>query len=97
MQKINEARQAQEEKVPMPEPSEEVEGPQIAGEATSAMHDVANLQENEDSAPSLNDLVSSLNVDQARIFYQVKTHLEHQVQHEVVCASVVILNHCTCS
>ena len=50
-----------------------------------------------DSAPSLNDLVSSLNVDQARIFYQVKTHLEHQVQHEVVCASVVILNHCTCS
>ena len=82
VQKINEARQVQEEKVPIPEPNDEVEGPRVAGEATSAMHDVANFQENEDSSPSLNDLVSSLNVDQARIFHQVKTHLEHQVQHE---------------
>ena len=46
------------------------------------MHDVANFQESDNSAPSLNDLVLSLNVDQARIFLQVKTHLEHQVQHE---------------
>ena len=65
MQKINDARQPQEEKVPMPEPNDEVEGPQVAGEATSIMYDVANFQENEDSAPSLNDLASSLNVDQA--------------------------------
>ena len=41
MQRINEARQAQVEDVPIPEPSEEDEGPQVAGEATSAMHDVA--------------------------------------------------------
>ena len=63
VQKINEARQAAVQNVPMPDPSEEDDGPQVAGEATSAMHDVANLQENDDSAPCLDDLVSSLNVD----------------------------------
>ena len=46
------------------------------------MHDVANLQENGEGGPSLDDLVSSLNVDQTRIFEQVKNHLEHQVMHE---------------
>ena len=65
VEKINEARQAEEEQVPMPE---EDEGPQVAGEATCAMHDVANLQENGEGGPSLDDLVSSLNVDQTRIF-----------------------------
>ena len=82
VQKINEARQAAVQKVPMPDPSEEDDGPQVAGEATSAMHDVANLQENDDSAPCLDDLVSSLNVDQRRIFELIKGHLEHQLQHE---------------
>ena len=38
------------------------------------MHDVANLQENGEGGPSLDDLVSSLNVDQTRIFEQVKNH-----------------------
>ena len=82
VQKINEARQAAVQNVPMPDPSEEDDGPQVAGEATSAMHDVANLQENDDSAPCLDDLVSSLNVDQRRIFELIKGHLEHQLQHE---------------
>ena len=49
----------------MPEPVEENEGPQVAGEATSVMHDVVNLQQNDESGPSFDDLVSSLNVDQA--------------------------------
>ena len=79
VEKINKARQAEEEQVPMPE---EDEGPQVAVEATCAMHDVANLHDNGEGGPSLDDLVSSLNVDQTRIFEQVKGHLEHQVMHE---------------
>ena len=82
VQKINEARQAEEETVPAPEPVEEDEGPQMVGEAMSAMHDVLDLQQNDDSGPSSEELVSSLNADQARIFDQVKKHLEHQAHHE---------------
>ena len=55
--------------VPMPDPSEEDDGPQVAGEATSAMHDVANLQENDDSAPCIDDLVSSFNSLYPGTFY----------------------------
>ena len=80
--RINEARQAEVEDVPMPKPSEEDEGPQVAGEATSAMHDVANFQEAHDSTTSFEELVSSLNIDQKRVFQLVKYHLEHQLQHE---------------
>ena len=43
VQKINEARQADVQSVHMPDPSEEDDGPQVAGEATLAMHDVTNL------------------------------------------------------
>ena len=82
VEKVNEARQTAEENVPMSEPMEEDEGPQVAGEATSAMHDVANLQDNEDGGPSLEELVSSLNTDQARIFECIEEHFDHQVQHE---------------
>ena len=42
VQKINEARQAEQQQVS--EPIEGDEGPQVAGEASSAMHDVADLQ-----------------------------------------------------
>ena len=80
--KINEARQTEEETLPEPEPVEEDEGPQVVGEATSAIHDVLYLQQNGDSGPSLEELVSSLNTDQARMFDQVKKHLEHQAYHE---------------
>ena len=44
------------------------------------MHNVANLQENSEGGPSLDDLVSSLNVDQTKIFEQVKKPLG--VMHE---------------
>ena len=80
--RINEARQAEVEDVPMPKPSEEGEAPQVAGEATSAMHDVANFQEAHDSTTSFDELVASLNIDQKRVFQLVKYHLEHQLQHE---------------
>ena len=74
-------RQAEVEDVPMPEANEEDEGPQVAGEA-SAMHDVANFQEAHDNTTSFGELVSSLNIDQKRVFQLVKYHLEHQLQHE---------------
>ena len=82
VQKMNEARQAEQQQVPVPEPVQEDEGPQVAGEATSTMHDIADFQHNESAGPTLNELASSLNEDQARIFERVKCHLEHQVQHE---------------
>ena len=82
VEKINEARQAEQEKVTVPEPMEEDDGPQVAGEATSAMNDAANLQENDNSGPSLEELLPSLNADQARIFEFMRRHFEHQVQHE---------------
>ena len=50
VQKINEARQAQEENVSEPQPVEDDDsGPQVAGEATSAMNDMLNLHHNDDS------------------------------------------------
>ena len=55
VEKLNEARQAEQEKVTVAEPMEEDDGPQVAGEATSAMNDAANLQENDNSGPSLEE------------------------------------------
>ena len=82
VKKINEARQAEQQQVPVAEPIEGDEGPQVAGEATSAMHDVADLQHSDNSGPSLDELASSLNADQTRIFYKIKCQLQHQVHHE---------------
>ena len=79
--KINEARQAQEEDVNDSNPVED-DGPQVAGEATSAMHNVLDLQQNESEGPSLEELVSSFNADQLRVYECIKAHLEHQVLHE---------------
>ena len=83
MHRINEARQAEVKDIPMPEPSEEVEGPQVAGEVTSAMHDVVNFHEAHENTTSFEEFVSSLNIDQKRVFQLVKYHLEHQLQHEI--------------
>ena len=80
--RINEARQAEVEDVPIPEANEDDEGPRVAGEATSAMHDVATFQEAHDSTTSFEELVTSLNIDQKRVFQLVNYHLEHQLQHE---------------
>ena len=59
MQKINEARRAQQEDAGTdPGPVEEDAGPQVAGEATSAMNDVLDLHlNNESDGPSLEELV----------------------------------------
>ena len=82
VQKINEARQAEQQQVPVSEPVEGDEGPQVAGEASSAMHDVADLQHSDNSGPSLDELASLLNADQTRVFDKIKCQLQHQVQHE---------------
>ena len=76
VQKINEARQVQEN---VSESASEAEdGPQVAGEAISAMHDVADLcQDNDDDGSSLEELVSSLKSDQVRVYDKEKSHLEH--------------------
>ena len=76
VQKINEAKQAE---ITAGDPLEEQDdGPQVMGEATAAMNDAFDLHQNDDTGPSLNELVSSLNTDQSRVFRQVKSHLEHQ-------------------
>ena len=83
VQQINEARRAREEDVTNePGPVEDDDGPQVAGEATLAMNDVLDLHQNDESdGPSLDELVQSLNTDQARVYDQVKSHLEHQLTH----------------
>ena len=66
--------------------SEAEDGAQVAGEAISAMNDVANLcQDNDGDGPSLEELVSSPNSDQIHVFEKVKSHLEHQIMHECGC------------
>ena len=83
VQKINEARQAQEQNISEPQPVEDDSGPHVVGETTSAMHDVLDLNHNNDSDDAttrFEELVSSL--DQSRVFEQVKSHLEHQALHE---------------
>ena len=75
VQKINEARQAQEENVSEPQPAEDDDsGPHVAREATTAMNDMLHLDHNDDSDDGAG-LVSSLNYNQGRVFEQVKSHL----------------------
>ena len=62
MQGVKGARQVEVENVPMPEPCEEDDGPQVAGAANRpCTQDAANLQENNDRAPRFDKLVSLLN------------------------------------
>ena len=64
--KINEARQAEEEDVTDADPLEEQDdGPQVTGEATAAMNDAFDLHQNDETGPTLDELVSSLNADQS--------------------------------
>ena len=58
MLKNSEARQAEEA---TSEAVEEEEGPKVAGEAVSTIDDVSNLHQNELTAQSFDDMVSSLN------------------------------------
>ena len=84
VQHINEARRAREEHVTMvPGPEEDDHGPHVAGEATSAMNNVVDLHQNNDTEGLLlEELVQSLDTDQARVYEQVKSHLKHQLKHE---------------
>ena len=82
VQKINEATQAEAEDVTDADPLKEDDGPQVLGEATSAMNGVVDLHQGDKNCPSFEELVTSLNTDQARIFQQIKVHLEHQSKHE---------------
>ena len=79
VEKINEARQAREDNAAQPQPVEEDDGPQVVGEAREAMNDVLCLQQNDkNKGPRLDELVSSLNADQSRVFERVKLHLMHE-------------------
>ena len=90
VQKLNEERQALEEDVAKPGLPEDDCGPQVAGQAMSAMNDVLDLGCNDDeSAPNLDELVLSLNTDKSRVFELVKSHLEHQLLHENISKSTV--------
>ena len=81
VQKINEARQAQEENGVDNKPVEVDDGSQVVGEA--AMNDVYDLHHNNDGdAPNYEEFVCSLNADQGRVLEQIKSHLEHQAFHE---------------
>ena len=71
---------------------------QMAGEAISAMNDVADLCQDSDSdGPSLEELVSSLNSDQVCVYGKVNSHLEHQIMHECGCCQCSdLMCHYTC-
>ena len=72
VQKINEARQAQEENVVDNNPVEVDDGSQVVGEATAAMNDVYDLHHNNDGdAPNYEELVCSLNADQGTVLEQI--------------------------
>ena len=80
--KINEARKEEgtEEKVN----KEDEEGPQLAGQAKSAMKDLEDMKDvaQAKSTLTLNERIDMLNVDQRKIFDRIKEHLLHQQKHE---------------
>ena len=55
--------------------------PQLLGEAKSAMQDVHDMNDNKTNDLTFDDRVEMLNLDQRRIFENVKAHLLHQVKH----------------
>ena len=83
VQQITEARRTRAKHVTTePHPAEDDDGPQMAGEATLTMNNVFDFRQKSDTKrPSLEELVQSLNTDQARVYKQVKSHLEHQLNH----------------
>ena len=60
------------------------------------IYNVLDLHQNDSTdRTSFDELVSTLNANQARVYERVKSHLKHQLMHEKNGASVMILNHCT--
>ena len=83
VKKINEARQEdQPPPVNVKDDAGSDDGPQIQGEAQSAMNDVRDLQDGTANQINLAERVSMMNEDQARIYRLVKEHLLHQERHE---------------
>ena len=75
---INKAR---EELCAQQEPVED-EGPQVLGEATTAMKDVVEMCVKVDDSLSFEERVSMLNADQRRVFDGVSDYLNHLKLHE---------------
>ena len=63
------------------EPVED-EGPQVLGEATTAMKDVVEMCVKVDDSLSFEERVSMLNADQRRVFDGVSDYLNHLKLHE---------------
>ena len=59
--------------------------PQLLGEAKSDMQDVHGMNDNKTNDLTFDDRVEMLNLDQRRIFENIKAHLRHQVKHECSC------------
>ena len=87
VQKINEA---EEEDVTDADPLEEQDDdPQVIGEATAATNDAFDLHQNDETGPTLDELVSCLNANH-RVFKLVK----HQAMHECKTCTCHDLNTC---
>jgi hypothetical protein len=69
MLKARESMKRQEEDTTHSKPLEndDKDSPQVAGEVTSAMDDLLDLQQNESDRPNVEELVSSLNADQSPV------------------------------
>ena len=81
VKEINNARQEEQKGSAYNEQDCEL-GPCIVGEAKSAIHDLQDLQCKPDGKISLQERISMLNADQARVFHHVSDHLLHQNRHE---------------
>lgn len=80
---INEARKA-DSNLELPENKEDDDGPQLDGEAKSAMQDANDIDSKAlDTKLTLEDRINMLNADQRRVFDRIKKHLTHQQQHEM--------------
>ena len=77
---INKARNADgvEEKIDTADDDQ----PQLLGEAKCAMKDVADMAVKQTSTQSLEERMAMLNVDQRRVFDNIKAHPLHQEQHD---------------
>ena len=76
VKKINEARQ-EDQPPPGAQDDARNDGPQIDGEAQSAMNDVRDLEGDSANHINLEERVSMMNKDQTRVFQLVKEHLLH--------------------
>ena len=81
VKKITKARQ-EDQPPPGVQDDDRNDGPQVEGEAQSAMNDVCDLEGGSANQINLEERVSMMNKDQARIFQQIKEHLLHQERHE---------------